>query len=158
MRDRLLGTLEHQRSSKSICASWPWPRHVNFLRLLGGDNIIVTWYGSSDYATRFTWCVKTIGQDANWYQCMRIAKADGVKRVLALNMHYPVVLVIADLSDPLVTLFRTWFASGHHRNLATYVDEPIQTRWKMWSGLITQSKVLKAANTLDAGGLLTNEK
>ncbi|MFO3764448.1 hypothetical protein [Proteus mirabilis] len=163
MRDRLLGTYGAPKDpSSSFVRAGRVARHVNFLRLLGGMTISslpdmarpIMQHGLRSALKPLSKMLTDIG-------AMRIAKAD--LREMGIGLEYVLSSrskVIADLSDPYSR--RSYLERGLQWSSQKFGNFTLMNQYtdtmKMWSGLITQSKVLKAANTLDAGGSLSKRE
>lgn len=105
--------------------------------------------------------LKPLGKMLTDIGAMRIAKAD--LREMSIGLEYALSSrskVIADLSDPYSR--RSYLERGLQWSSQKFGNFTLMNQYtdtmKMWSGLITQSKVLKAANTLDAGGSLSKRE
>ncbi|MEC4044880.1 hypothetical protein [Proteus mirabilis] len=163
MRDRLLGTYGAPKDPSSFFVhAGRVARHVNFLRLLGGMTISslpdmarpIMQHGLRSALKPLSKMLTDIG-------AMRIAKAD--LREMGIGLEYVLSSrskVIADLSDPYSR--RSYLERGLQWSSQKFGNFTLMNQYtdtmKMWSGLITQSKVLKAANTLDAGGSLSKRE
>ncbi|WP_159241512.1 hypothetical protein [Proteus mirabilis] len=163
MRDRLLGTYGAPKDPSSFFVrAGRVARHVNFLRLLGGMTIS----SLPDMARPIMQhglrsALKPLGKMLTDIGAMRIAKAD--LREMGIGLEYALSSrskVIADLSDPYSR--RSYLERGLQWSSQKFGNFTLMNQYtdtmKMWSGLITQSKVLKAANTLDAGGSLSKRE
>ncbi|HGM9794684.1 TPA: hypothetical protein ACKREB_000634 [Proteus mirabilis] len=163
MRDRLLGTYGAPKDPASLFVrAGRVARHVNFLRLLGGMTIS----SLPDMARPIMQhglrsALKPLGKMLTDISAMRIAKAD--LREMGIGLEYALSSrskVIADLSDPYSR--RSYLERGLQWSSQKFGNLTLMNQYtdtmKMWSGLITQSKVLKAANTLDAGGSLSKRE
>ncbi|MFA1692297.1 hypothetical protein ACDV62_04185, partial [Proteus mirabilis] len=163
MRDRLLGTYGAPKDPASLFVrAGRVARHVNFLRLLGGMTIS----SLPDMARPIMQhglrsALKPLGKMLTDISAMRIAKAD--LREMGIGLEYALSSrskVIADLSDPYSR--RSYLERGLQWSSQKFGNFTLMNQYtdtmKMWSGLITQSKVLKAANTLDAGGSLSKRE
>ncbi|QKG49359.1 hypothetical protein [Proteus mirabilis] len=163
MRDRLLGTYGAPKDPSSFFVrAGRVARHVNFLRLLGGMTIS----SLPDMARPIMQhglrsALKPLGKMLTDISAMRIAKAD--LREMGIGLEYALSSrskVIADLSDPYSR--RSYLERGLQWSSQKFGNFTLMNQYtdtmKMWSGLITQSKVLKAANILDAGGSLSKRE
>ncbi|MFF0939603.1 hypothetical protein ACFYLB_11280 [Proteus mirabilis] len=163
MRDRLLGTYGAPKDPSSFFVrAGRVARHVNFLRLLGGMTIS----SLPDMARPIMQhglrsALKPLGKMLTDIGAMRIAKAD--LREMGIGLEYVLSSrskVIADLNDPYSR--RSYLERGLQWSSQKFGNFTLMNQYtdtmKMWSGLITQSKVLKAANTLDAGGSLSKRE
>ncbi|HDU8677058.1 TPA: hypothetical protein RG705_000947 [Proteus mirabilis] len=163
MRDRLLGTYGAPKDPASLFVrAGRVARHVNFLRLLGGMTIS----SLPDMARPIMQhglrsALKPLGKMLTDIGAMRIAKAD--LREMGIGLEYVLSSrskVIADLSDPYSR--RSYLERGLQWSSQKFGNLTLMNQYtdtmKMWSGIITQSKVLKAANTLDAGGSLSKRE
>ncbi|HEK0391297.1 TPA: hypothetical protein SMO73_001959 [Proteus mirabilis] len=163
MRDRLLGTYGAPKDpSTFFVRAGRVARHINFLRLLGGMTIS----SLPDMARPIMQhglrsALKPLGKMLTDISAMRIAKAD--LREMGIGLEYALSSrskVIADLSDPYSR--RSYLERGLQWSSQKFGNFTLMNQYtdtmKMWSGLITQSKVLKAANTLDAGGSLSKRE
>ncbi|PVF84214.1 hypothetical protein [Proteus mirabilis] len=163
MRDRLLGTYGAPKDPSSFFVrAGRVARHVNFLRLLGGMTIS----SLPDMARPIMQhglrsALKPLGKMLTDIGAMRIAKAD--LREMGIGLEYVLSSrskVIADLNDPYSR--RSYLERGLQWSSQKFGNLTLMNQYtdtmKMWSGLITQSKVLKAANTLDAGGSLSKRE
>ncbi|AVA40356.1 hypothetical protein C3Z14_10170 [Proteus mirabilis] len=163
MRDRLLGTYGAPKDPSSFFVrAGRVARHVNFLRLLGGMTIS----SLPDMARPIMQhglrsALKPLGKMLTDIGAMRIAKAD--LREMGIGLEYALSSrskVIADLSDPYSR--RSYLERGLQWSSQKFGNFTLMNQYtdtmKMWSGLITQSKVLKAANTLEAGGSLSKRE
>ncbi|HCU0913481.1 TPA: hypothetical protein OUF72_001108 [Proteus mirabilis] len=163
MRDRLLGTYGAPKDPSSFFVrAGRVARHVNFLRLLGGMTIS----SLPDMARPIMQhglrsALKPLGKMLTDIGAMRIAKAD--LREMGIGLEYVLSSrskVIADLSDPYSR--RSYLERGLQWSSQKFGNLTLMNQYtdtmKMWSGVITQSKVLRAANTLDAGGTLSKQE
>lgn len=163
MRDRLLGTYGAPKDPSSFFVrAGRVARHVNFLRLLGGMTIS----SLPDMARPIMQhglrsALKPLGKMLTDIGAMRIAKSD--LREMGIGLEYVLSSrskVIADLSDPYSR--RSYLERGLQWSSQKFGNFTLMNQYtdtmKMWSGLITQSKVLRAANTLDAGGTLSKQE
>ncbi|MBG6041755.1 hypothetical protein I5F94_09920 [Proteus mirabilis] len=163
MRDRLLGTYGAPKDpSTFFVRAGRVARHVNFLRLLGGMTIS----SLPDMARPIMQhglrsALKPLGKMLTDIGAMRIVKAD--LREMGIGLEYALSSrskVIADLSDPYSR--RSYLERGLQWSSQKFGNLTLMNQYtdtmKMWSGVITQSKVLRAANTLDAGGSLSKRE
>ncbi|MFS3890714.1 hypothetical protein [Proteus mirabilis] len=163
MRDRLLGTYGAPKDPSSFFVrAGRVARHVNFLRLLGGMTIS----SLPDMARPIMQhglrsALKPLGKMLTDIGAMRIAKAD--LREMGIGLEYVLSSrskVIADLNDPYSR--RSYLERGLQWSSQKFGNLTLMNQYtdtmKMWSGVITQSKVLRAANTLDAGGSLSKRE
>ncbi|UXA32818.1 hypothetical protein KZA80_10755 [Proteus terrae] len=163
MRDRLLGTYGAPKDPSSFFVrAGRVARHVNFLRLLGGMTIS----SLPDMARPIMQhglrsALKPLGKMLTDIGAMRIAKAD--LREMGIGLEYVLSSrskVIADLNDPYSR--RSYLERGLQWSSQKFGNLTLMNQYtdtmKMWSGVITQSKVLRAANTLDAGGTLSKQE
>ncbi len=163
MRDRLLGTYGAPKDPSSFFVrAGRVARHVNFLRLLGGMTIS----SLPDMARPIMQhglrsALKPLGKMLTDIGAMRIAKSD--LREMGIGLEYVLSSrskVIADLSDPYSR--RSYLERGLQWSSQKFGNLTLMNQYtdamKMWSGVITQSKVLRAANTLDAGGSLSKRE
>lgn len=163
MRDRLLGTYGAPKDPASFFVrAGRVARHVNFLRLLGGMTIS----SLPDMARPIMQhglrsALKPLGKMMTDISKMRIAKAD--LREMGIGLEYALSSrskVIADLNDPysrrsFLERRLEWSSQkfGNFTLMNQYTDS-----MKMWSGLITQSKVLNAANAVAGGKKLSKKE
>ncbi|MCT6516093.1 hypothetical protein GY03_02175 [Proteus vulgaris] len=163
MRDRLLGTYGAPKDPSSFFVrAGRVARHVNFLRLLGGMTIS----SLPDMARPIMQhglrsALKPLGKMLTDIGAMHIAKAD--LREMGIGLEYVLSSrskVIADLNDPYSR--RSYLERGLQWSSQKFGNLTLMNQYtdtmKMWSGVITQSKVLRAANTLDAGGTLSKQE
>ncbi|WP_311752898.1 hypothetical protein [Proteus columbae] len=163
MRDRLLGTYGAPKDPSSFFVrAGRVARHVNFLRLLGGMTIS----SLPDMARPIMQhglrsALKPLGKMLTDIGAMRIAKSD--LREMGIGLEYVLSSrskVIADLSDPYSR--RSYLERGLQWSSQKFGNLTLMNQYtdamKMWSGVITQSKVLRAANALDAGGSLSKRE
>ncbi|MCT8244788.1 hypothetical protein [Proteus mirabilis] len=163
MRDRLLGTYGAPKDPSTFFVhAGRVARHVNFLRLLGGMTIS----SLPDIARPIMQhglrsALKPLGKMLTDISAMRIAKSD--LREMGIGLEYALSSrskVIADLSDPYSR--RSYLERGLQWSSQKFGNLTLMNQYtdtmKMWSGVITQSKVLRAANTLDAGGSLSKRE
>ncbi|HGN0344267.1 TPA: hypothetical protein ACKRH9_000949 [Proteus mirabilis] len=163
MRDRLLGTYGAPKDPSSFFVrAGRVARHVNFLRLLGGMTIS----SLPDMARPIMQhglrsALKPLGKMLTDIGAMRIAKAD--LREMGIGLEYVLSSrskVIADLGDPYSR--RSYLERGLQWSSQKFGNLTLMNQYtdtmKMWSGVITQSKVLRAANTLDSGGTLSKRE
>ncbi|EMH5955076.1 hypothetical protein I4559_11750 [Proteus mirabilis] len=163
MRDRLLGTYGAPKDpSTFFVRAGRVARHVNFLRLLGGMTIS----SLPDMARPIMQhglrsALKPLGKMLTDIGAMRIVKAD--LREMGIGLEYALSSrskVIADLSDPYSR--RSYLERGLQWSSQKFGNFTLMNQYtdfmKMWSGVVTQSKVLRAANTLDAGGSLSKRE
>ncbi|MBT0456867.1 hypothetical protein [Morganella morganii] len=163
MRDRLLGTYGAPKDPSSFfvragCVA----RHVNFLRLLGGMTIS----SLPDMARPIMQhglrsALKPLGKMMTDISKMRIAKAD--LREMGIGLEYALSSrskVIADLNDPYSR--RSFLERGLEWSSQKFGNFTLMNQYtdtmKMWSGLITQSKVLNAANAIAGGKKLSKKE
>ncbi|MQC06404.1 hypothetical protein [Morganella morganii] len=163
MRDRLLGTYGAPKDPASFFVrAGRVARHVNFLRLLGGMTIS----SLPDMARPIMQhglrsALKPLGKMMTDISKMRIAKAD--LREMGIGLEYALSSrskVIADLNDPYSRrsfLERGLEWSSQKFGNFTLMNQYIDTM-KMWSGLITQSKVLNAAKAVAGGKKLSKKE
>lgn len=160
MRDRLLGTYGAPKDPASFFVrAGRVARHVNFLRLLGGMTIS----SLPDMARPIMQhglrtALKPLGKMLTDISAMRIAKAD--LREMGVGLEYALSSrskVIADLNDPYSR--RTFLERGLEWSSQKFGNFTLMNQYtdtmKMWSGLITQSKVLNAANAVAGGKALS---
>ncbi|MDF7135356.1 hypothetical protein NFF84_00465 [Proteus mirabilis] len=163
MRDRVLGTYGAPKDPSSFFVrAGRVARHVNFLRLLGGMTIS----SLPDMARPIMQhglrsALKPLGKMLTDIGAMRIAKSD--LREMGIGLEYALSSrskVIADLSDPYSR--RSYLERGLQWSSQKFGNFTLMNQYtdfmKMWSGVVTQSKVLRAANTLDAGGSLSKRE
>ncbi|CRL63049.1 hypothetical protein [Proteus penneri] len=163
MRDRLLGTYGAPKDPSSFFVrAGRVARHVNFLRLLGGMTIS----SLPDMARPIMQhglrsALKPLGKMLTDIGARRIAKSD--LREMGIGLEYALSSrskVIADLSDPYSR--RSYLERGLQWSSQKFGNFTLMNQYtdfmKMWSGVVTQSKVLRAANTLDAGGSLSKRE
>lgn len=163
MRDRLLGTYGAPKDPSSFFVrAGRVARHVNFLRLLGGMTIS----SLPDMARPIMQhglrsALKPLGKMMTDISKMRIAKAD--LREMGIGLEYALSSrskVIADLNDPYSRrsfLERGLEWSSQKFGNFTLMNQHTDTM-KMWSGLITQSKVLNAAKAVAGGKKLSKKE
>lgn len=163
MRDRLLGTYGAPKDPASFFVrAGRVARHVNFLRLLGG----MTLSSLPDMARPIMQhglrsSLKPLGKMLTNISAMRIAKAD--LREMGIGLEYVLSSrskAFADLSDPysrrsFLERGLTWSSQkfGNLTLMNQYTDV-----MKMWTGLITQSKVLNAAKAVAGGKKLSKKE
>ncbi|MBC4010437.1 hypothetical protein H8R13_01570 [Morganella morganii] len=163
MRDRLLGTYGAPKDPASFFVrAGRVARHVNFLRLLGGMTISslpdmarpVMQHGLRS-------ALKPLGKMMTDISKMRIAKAD--LREMGIGLEYALSSrskVIADLNDPYSR--RSFLERGLEWSSQKFGNFTLMNQYtdtmKMWSGLITQSKVLNAANAVAGGKKLSKKE
>lgn len=163
MRDRLLGTYGAPKDPSSFFVrAGRVARHVNFLRLLGGMTIS----SLPDMARPIMQhglrsSLKPLGKMMTDISKMRIAKAD--LREMGIGLEYALSSrskVIADLNDPYSR--RTFLERGLEWSSQKFGNFTLMNQYtdtmKMWSGLITQSKVLNAANAVAGGKKLSKKE
>ncbi|MGJ7249157.1 hypothetical protein [Morganella morganii] len=163
MRDRLLGTYGAPKDPSSFFVrAGRVARHVNFLRLLGGMTIS----SLPDMARPIMQhglrsALKPLGKMMTDISKMRIAKAD--LREMGIGLEYALSSrskVIADLNDPYSR--RTFLERGLEWSSQKFGNFTLMNQYtdtmKMWSGLITQSKVLNAANAVAGGKKLSKKE
>lgn len=163
MRDRLLGTYGAPKDPSSFFVrAGRVARHVNFLRLLGGMTIS----SLPDMARPIMQhglrsALKPLGKMMTDISKMRIAKAD--LREMGIGLEYALSSrskVIADLNDPYSR--RTFLERGLEWSSQKFGNFTLMNQYtdtmKMWSGLITQSKVLNAANAVSGGKKLSKKE
>lgn len=163
MRDRLLGTYGAPKDPASFFVrAGRVARHVNFLRLLGGMTIS----SLPDMARPIMQhglrsALKPLGKMMTDISKMRIAKAD--LREMGIGLEYALSSrskVIADLNDPYSR--RTFLERGLEWSSQKFGNFTLMNQYtdtmKMWSGLITQSKVLNAANAVAGGKKLSKKE
>ncbi|EPV6143260.1 hypothetical protein ACV8DN_003483 [Morganella morganii] len=163
MRDRLLGTYGAPKDPSSFFVrAGRVARHVNFLRLLGGMTIS----SLPDMARPIMQhglrsALKPLGKMMTDISKMRIAKAD--LREMGIGLEYALSSrskVIADLNDPYSR--RSFLERGLEWSSQKFGNFTLMNQYtdtmKMWSGLITQSKVLNAANAVASGKKLSKKE
>lgn len=163
MRDRLLGTYGAPKDPSSFFVrAGRVARHVNFLRLLGGMTIS----SLPDMARPIMQhglrsSLKPLGKMMTDISKMRIAKAD--LREMGIGLEYALSSrskVIADLNDPYSR--RSFLERGLEWSSQKFGNFTLMNQYtdtmKMWSGLITQSKVLNAANAVAGGKKLSKKE
>ncbi len=163
MRDRLLGTYGAPKDPASFFVrAGRVARHVNFLRLLGGMTIS----SLPDMARPIMQhglrsALKPLGKMMTDISKMRIAKAD--LREMGIGLEYALSSrskVIADLNDPYSR--RSFLERGLEWSSQKFGNFTLMNQYtdtmKMWSGLITQSKVLNAANAVAGGRKLSKKE
>ncbi|MGL4169855.1 hypothetical protein ABQJ53_06445 [Morganella morganii] len=163
MRDRLLGTYGAPKDPSSFFVrAGRVARHVNFLRLLGGMTIS----SLPDMARPIMQhglrsALKPLGKMMTDISKMRIAKAD--LREMGIGLEYALSSrskVIADLNDPYSR--RSFLERGLEWSSQKFGNFTLMNQYtdtmKMWSGLITQSKVLNAANVVAGGKKLSKKE
>lgn len=163
MRDRLLGTYGAPKDPASFFVrAGRVARHVNFLRLLGGMTIS----SLPDMARPIMQhglrsALKPLGKMMTDISKMRIAKAD--LREMGIGLEYALSSrskVIADLNDPYSR--RSFLERGLEWSSQKFGNFTLMNQYtdtmKMWSGLITQSKVLNAANVVADGKKLSKKE
>lgn len=163
MRDRLLGTYGAPKDPASFFVrAGRVARHVNFLRLLGGMTIS----SLPDMARPIMQhglrsALKPLGKMMTDISKMRIAKAD--LREMGIGLEYALSSrskVIADLNDPYSR--RSFLERGLEWSSQKFGNFTLMNQYtdtmKMWSGLITQSKVLNAANVVAGGKKLSKKE
>ncbi|HBN5914065.1 hypothetical protein Q4R60_13955 [Morganella morganii] len=163
MRDRLLGTYGAPQDPASFFVrAGRVARHVNFLRLLGGMTIS----SLPDMARPIMQhglrsALKPLGKMMTDISKMRIAKAD--LREMGIGLEYALSSrskVIADLNDPYSR--RSFLERGLEWSSQKFGNFTLMNQYtdtmKMWSGLITQSKVLNAANAVAGGKKLSKKE
>lgn len=163
MRDRLLGTYGAPKDPASFFVrAGRVARHVNFLRLLGGMTIS----SLPDMARPIMQhglrsALKPLGKMMTDINKMRIAKAD--LREMGIGLEYALSSrskVIADLNDPYSR--RSFLERGLEWSSQKFGNFTLMNQYtdtmKMWSGLITQSKVLNAANAVAGGKKLSKKE
>lgn len=163
MRDRLLGTYGAPKDPASFFVrAGRVARHVNFLRLLGGMTIS----SLPDMARPIMQhglrsALKPLGKMMTDISKMRIAKAD--LREMGIGLEYALSSrskVIADLNDPYIR--RSFLERGLEWSSQKFGNFTLMNQYtdtmKMWSGLITQSKVLNAAKAVDGGKKLSKKE
>ncbi|MGJ7138082.1 hypothetical protein [Morganella morganii] len=163
MRDRLLGTYGAPKDPASFFVrAGRMARHVNFLRLLGGMTIS----SLPDMARPIMQhglrsALKPLGKMMTDISKMRIAKAD--LREMGIGLEYALSSrskVIADLNDPYSR--RSFLERGLEWSSQKFGNFTLMNQYtdtmKMWSGLITQSKVLNAAKAVAGGKNLSKKE
>lgn len=163
MRDRLLGTYKAPSDPNTFfIRAGRVARHVNFLRLLGGMTIS----SLPDMARPIMQhglrsALKPLGKMMTDISKMRIAKAD--LREMGIGLEYALSSrskVIADLNDPYSR--RSFLERGLEWSSQKFGNFTLMNQYtdtmKMWSGLITQSKVLNAANVVAGGKKLSKKE
>lgn len=163
MRDRLLGTYGAPKDPASFfIRAGRVARHVNFLRLLGGMTIS----SLPDMARPIMQhglrsALKPLGKMMTDISKMRIAKAD--LREMGIGLEYALSSrskVIADLNDPYSR--RSFLERGLEWSSQKFGNFTLMNQYtdtmKMWSGLITQSKVLNAAKAVAGGKKLSKKE
>ncbi len=163
MRDRLLGTYRAPSDPNTFfIRAGRVARHVNFLRLLGGMTIS----SLPDMARPIMQhglrsALKPLGKMMTDISKMRIAKAD--LREMGIGLEYALSSrskVIADLNDPYSR--RTFLERGLEWSSQKFGNFTLMNQYtdtmKMWSGLITQSKVLNAAKAVAGGKNLSKKE
>ncbi|AWC95408.1 hypothetical protein AM380_18070 [Morganella morganii] len=163
MRDRLLGTYGAPKDPASFFVrAGRVARHVNFLRLLGGMTIS----SLPDMARPIMQhglrsALKPLGKMMTDISKMRIAKAD--LREMGIGLEYALSSrskVIADLNDPYSR--RSFLERGLEWSSQKFGNFTLMNQYtdtmKMWSGLITQSKVLNAAKAVAGGKNLSKKE
>ncbi|MET4893580.1 hypothetical protein [Morganella morganii] len=163
MRDRLLGTYGAPKDPASFFVrAGRVARHVNFLRLLGGMTIS----SLPDMARPIMQhglrsALKPLGKMMTDISKMRIAKAD--LREMGIGLEYALSSrskVIADLNDPYSR--RSFLERGLEWSSQKFGNFTLMNQYtdtmKMWSGLITQSKVLNAAKAIAGGKKLSKKE
>ncbi|HGY3811004.1 TPA: hypothetical protein ACNVDR_000035 [Morganella morganii] len=163
MRDRLLGTYGAPKDPASFFVrAGRVARHVNFLRLLGGMTIS----SLPDMARPIMQhglrsALKPLGKMMTDISKMRIAKAD--LREMGIGLEYALSSrskVIADLNDPYSR--RSFLERGLEWSSQKFGNFTLMNQYtdtmKMWSGLITQSKVLNAAKVVAGGKKLSKKE
>ncbi|CAM7061500.1 hypothetical protein [Morganella morganii] len=163
MRDRALGTYGAPKDPNTFFVrAGRAARHVNFLRLLGGMTIS----SLPDMARPIMQhglrsALKPLGKMMTDISKMRIAKAD--LREMGIGLEYALSSrskVIADLNDPYSR--RSFLERGLEWSSQKFGNFTLMNQYtdtmKMWSGLITQSKVLNAANAVAGGKKLSKKE
>lgn len=163
MRDRLLGTYGAPKDPASFFVrAGRVARHVNFLRLLGGMTIS----SLPDMARPIMQhglrsALKPLGKMMTDISKMRIAKED--LREMGIGLEYALSSrskVIADLNDPYSR--RSFLERGLEWSSQKFGNFTLMNQYtdtmKMWSGLITQSKVLNAAKAVAGGKKLSKKE
>lgn len=163
MRDRLLGTYRAPSDPNTFfIRAGRVARHVNFLRLLGGMTIS----SLPDMARPIMQhglrsALKPLGKMMTDISKMRIAKAD--LREMGIGLEYALSSrskVIADLNDPYSR--RSFLERGLEWSSQKFGNFTLMNQYtdtmKMWSGLITQSKVLNAAKAVAGGKKLSKKE
>ncbi|MBT0520957.1 hypothetical protein [Morganella morganii] len=163
MRDRLLGTYGAPKDPASFFVrAGRVARHVNFLRLLGGMTIS----SLPDMARPIMQhglrsALKPLGKMMTDISKMRIAKAD--LREMGIGLEYALSSrskVIADLNDPYSR--RSFLERGLEWSSQKFGNFTLMNQYtdtmKMWSGLITQSKVLNSAKAVAGGKKLSKKE
>ncbi|HCR3446171.1 TPA: hypothetical protein ON571_003240 [Morganella morganii] len=163
MRDRLLGTYGAPKDPSSFFVrAGRVARHVNFLRLLGGMTIS----SLPDMARPIMQhglrsALKPLGKMMTDISKMRIAKAD--LREMGIGLEYALSSrskVIAELNDPYSR--RSFLERGLEWSSQKFGNFTLMNQYtdtmKMWSGLITQSKVLNAAKAVAGGKKLSKKE
>ncbi|MBT0460571.1 hypothetical protein [Morganella morganii] len=163
MRDRLLGTYGAPKDPSSFFVrAGRVARHVNFLRLLGGMTIS----SLPDMARPIMQhglrsALKPLGKMMTDISKMRIAKAD--LREMGIGLEYALSSrskVIADLNDPYSR--RSFLERGLEWSSQKFGNFTLMNQYtdtmKMWSGLITQSKVLNSAKAVAGGKKLSKKE
>ncbi|TPW78669.1 hypothetical protein DL505_10600 [Providencia stuartii] len=163
MRDRLLGTYGAPKDPSSFFVrAGRVARHVNFLRLLGGMTIsslpdmarLIMQHGLRS-------ALKPLGKMLTDISAMKIAKAD--LREMGIGLEYALSSrskVIADLNDPYAR--RTFLERGLEWSSQKFGNFTLMNQWtdtlKMASGVITQSKILRAAQEIASGKELSKKE
>ncbi|MGM0935379.1 MAG: hypothetical protein ACQEWL_01975 [Pseudomonadota bacterium] len=163
MRDRLLGTYGAPKDPSSFFVrAGRIARHVNFLRLLGGMTIsslpdmarLIMQHGLRS-------ALKPLGKMMTDISAMKIAKAD--LREMGIGLEYALSSrskVIADLNDPYSR--RTFIERGLEWSSQKFGNFTLMNQWtdtlKMASGVITQSKILRAAQEIASGNELSKKE
>lgn len=163
MRDRLLGTYGAPNDPSSFFVrAGRISRHVNFLRLLGGMTIS----SLPDMARPIMQhglrsALKPLGKMMTDIGAMRIAKAD--LREMGIGLEYVLSSrskVIADLADPYSR--RSYLERGLQWSSQKFGNLTLMNQYtdtmKMWTGVVTQSKILHAAKTISAGKQLSKKE
>ncbi|WOC01666.1 MULTISPECIES: hypothetical protein [unclassified Providencia] len=163
MRDRLLGTYGAPKDPSSFFVrAGRIARHVNFLRLLGGMTIS----SLPDMARPIMQhglrsALKPLGKMLTDISAMKIAKAD--LREMGIGLEYALSSrskVIADLNDPYAR--RTFLERGLEWSSQKFGNFTLMNQYtdtmKMWTGVVTQSKILRAAQEVAAGNALSSKE
>lgn len=156
MRDRLLGTYKAPANPNSFfIRAGRIARHLNFLRLLGGMTIS----SLPDMARPIMQhglrsALKPLGKMMTDISAMKIAKAD--LREMGIGLEYALSSrskVIADLNDPYAR--RSFLERGLEWSSQKFGNFTLMNQYtdfmKMWSGVVTQSKILRASISLSQG-------
>ncbi|WGL96490.1 hypothetical protein QE207_08110 [Arsenophonus nasoniae] len=163
MRDRLLGTYGAPKDPSSFFVrAGRIARDVNFLRLLGGMTISalpdlvrpIMQHGLRS-------ALRPLGKMMTDINAMKIAKAD--LREMGVGLEYALSSrskVIADLTDPYNR--RSYLEKGLKWSSQKFGNFTLINQWtdamKMWTGIVTQSKILRAAQDVAAEKQLSKKE